>query len=75
MVASVSATGEEPEMVKIDEDGQLVWEQSRTASHTMFSSILPQPGGGFVVAGGAFADPVFNILLMQTDSAGHMAEW
>jgi len=62
-------------MVKIDEDGQLVWEQSRTASHTMFSSILAQPGGGFVVAGGAFADPVFNILLMQTDSAGHMAEW
>jgi hypothetical protein len=61
-------------LVKIDKDGQLVWKQNRTASHTMFSALLPHPDGGFVVAGATFRDPVFNILLIKTDSEGNMAE-
>ncbi|MGD8998031.1 MAG: hypothetical protein PVH80_07970 [Anaerolineae bacterium] len=62
-------------MVKIDENGGRLWERSRTASHTMFSTMLLHPDGGFVIAGGAFMDPVFNILLVKTDSEGRVAEW
>jgi WD40 repeat protein len=61
-------------LVKIDENGQRVWEQSRTASHTMFSTIVQHPDGGFVVAGATFRDPVFRILLIKTDSEGNVAE-
>ena len=61
-------------LVKIDENGQRVWEQNRTASHTMFSSILQHPDGGFVVTGATFRQPAFAILLIKTDSEGNVAE-
>jgi hypothetical protein len=57
-------------LVKIDENGQLLWQQIRPGSHTMISRILPYPDGGYVIAGGMFRDPVFNVLLMKTDSQG-----
>jgi hypothetical protein len=61
-------------LVKIDEDGKLVWERARTASHTMFSAILQHPDGGFVVAGGMSRDSMFNIVLIKTDHQGQVAE-
>ena len=57
-------------LVKIDENGQLLWERRRTASHTMLSTILQHPDGGYIIAGSTFRDPVFNILLIKTDSEG-----
>jgi len=61
-------------LVKIDENGQLVWEQSRAASHTMLSSLLQHPDGGFVVAGATFSEPAFIIVLIKTDGDGNMTE-
>jgi len=61
-------------LVKIDEDGKLVWERVRTASHTMISTILQHPDGGFVIAGGMSRGSTFNIVLMKTDSEGRVAE-
>ena len=60
--------------VKIDEDGTLVWERARKASHTMFSAILPHPDGGFVIAGGMPRGSMFNIVLIKTDHQGQVAE-
>jgi hypothetical protein len=60
--------------VKIDEEGQLIWERARTASHTMFSAILQHPDGGFVVAGGMSVGSMFNIVLIKTDHQGQVAE-
>jgi hypothetical protein len=60
--------------VKIDEDGQLVWERTQTASHTMLSALLPHPDGGFVTAGGMSRGSIFNIVLIKTDPEGRVAE-
>lgn len=61
-------------LVKIDENGQLLWEQIRAASHTMFATILQHPDGGYVIVGATFRDPVFNVLLIKTDSEGNVNE-
>ena len=60
--------------VKIDEDGNLVWERARSASHTMFSALLQHPDGGFVIAGGMSVGSMFNIVLIKTDHQGQVAE-
>jgi hypothetical protein len=61
-------------LVKIDEQGQLLWERSIPAVHTMFSTVLQHPDGGYLIAGSTFADPVFNVLLIKTDSEGNVDE-
>lgn len=61
-------------LVKIDEDGKLVWERARSASHTMFSAILQHPDGGFVVAGAMSKGSMFNIVLIKTNLQGQVAE-
>jgi hypothetical protein len=55
-------------LVKIDGNGQLIWQQVWPGSHTMISRVLQYPDGEFVIAGATFLDPVFNILLLKTDS-------
>jgi CubicO group peptidase (beta-lactamase class C family) len=61
-------------LVKIDENGQLLWQQIWPAAHTMLSRVLQHPDGGFVIAGGMFQEPVFNVLLVKTDSRGTVGE-
>ena len=61
-------------IVKVDKTGEQVWERTTTASHTMFSQIQGHPDGGFVVLGGTYQDPVFQILLAKTDSEGNVEE-
>lgn len=61
-------------LVKIDEKGQLLWQQTWPASHTMFSRVLQHPDGGFVIAGATFQEPVFKVLLVKTDSRGAVGE-
>jgi hypothetical protein len=40
----------------------------------MFSTVLQHPDGGYLIAGSTFADPVFNVLLIKTDSEGNVDE-
>ena len=57
-------------LVKIDANGQFVWEQAKPTTHTMFTAVLVRDG--FVIVGSTYRDPVFKIVLMQTDAEGHM---
>lgn len=61
-------------LVKIDENGQLLWRQAWPVSHTMFSRVLQHPDGGFVILGATFQEPVFKVLLVRTDSRGAVGE-
>jgi hypothetical protein len=61
-------------LVKVDENGQLLWRRNQPAAPTMFSSILQHPDGGFIIAGAIMRESVFNIILIKTDSDGNMAE-
>jgi hypothetical protein len=61
-------------LVKIDRNGQLLWEQILPASHTMFADILQHPDGGYVIAGSIFRDGTFDILVIKTDSDGNVSE-
>jgi hypothetical protein len=53
-------------LVKIDGDGQPLWQQTWPAAHTMLSGILPLSDGGYLIAGSLYTDPEFNILLIRT---------
>lgn len=61
-------------LVKVDEKGYLLWQQTWPASHTMFSRVVQHPDGGFVIAGATFQEPVFKVLLVKTDSQGAIGE-
>ena len=61
-------------LVKVDEKGHLLWQQTWPASHTMFSRVVQHPDGGFVIAGATFQEPVFKVLLVKTDSRGAVGE-
>lgn len=61
-------------LVKLDQHGQLVWQQTWPGSHTMFSRVLQHPDGGFVFLGATFQEPVFQALLVKTDSRGAIGE-
>jgi hypothetical protein len=62
-------------LVKIDGDGQLLWEQIiETDAHCMFGAILQHPDGGYVIAGSAFNGRTFDIFMIKTDSEGNVAE-
>lgn len=72
---SLSSWDEDIALVKIDENGQLVWEQIiKTATHNMYGTILQHPDGGYVIAGTTFRDRSFDIFMIKTDSEGHVTE-
>lgn len=60
-------------LVKIDENGQLVWQQTiETNTHTMLRRILVHPDGGYVITGSTFGRSNFDILLIKTDEEGNI---
>jgi hypothetical protein len=62
-------------LIKIDENGQLLWEKVfDTSTHSMFSTLLQHPDGGYVIAGARFMGQVFNIFVIKTDSEGNVLE-
>ena len=63
------------QIVKVDGNGQLLWEQViPVGSHTMVRTVLQHPDGGFVVGGATFDGSAFQILLVKTDPEGRVAE-
>jgi len=62
-------------LVKIDENGQLLWEKIiETSAHSMFAAILQHPDGGYVVAGSMLQGRTFDIFMIKTDSEGNVNE-
>jgi hypothetical protein len=62
-------------LVKIDANGQFLWEEViETSAHSMLSTILQHPDGGYVVAGSIMGTYSFNPLLIKTDSEGYVSE-
>ncbi len=62
-------------LVKIDEEGQLVWRQIiETGTHTMIASIQQHPDGGYIICASAFGGRNFEILLVKTDDQGRVLE-
>ncbi len=62
-------------LVKIDAQGQLVWQQTiETNTHTMLAEILLHPDGGYVIAGSTYRRGGFDILLVKTDADGIVSE-
>jgi hypothetical protein len=59
-------------LVKIDADGQFLWERTKATSHTMLATVFQHSDGGYVIAGSTFRDPMFNIVLIKTDSEGNL---
>jgi hypothetical protein len=61
-------------LVKIDGDGQLLWEQIvETDTHCMFGAILQHPDGGYVIAGSAYDGSTFDIFMIKTDVEGYVS--
>jgi hypothetical protein len=62
-------------LVKIDENGQLLWRQVfDTSAHSMFTTLFQHPDGGYVIAGASYTGRVFNIFLTKTDADGNVLE-
>ncbi len=62
-------------LVKIDANGQFLWEELvEISSHIMMRTILQHPDGGYVVAGSIMGTYSFNPLLIKTDAEGHVSE-
>ena len=62
-------------LIKIDENGQLLWEKVfDTSTHSMFTTLFQHPDGGYVIAGASYTGRVFNIFLIKTDSEGNVLE-
>jgi len=62
-------------LVKIDEEGQLVWKQIiETGTHTMIAAVKGHPDGGYVICGSPFNGRSFEILLVKTDQEGRVTE-
>jgi hypothetical protein len=59
-------------LVKLDADGQMVWEQTKTGAHTMYTSVMEHVDGGYVIVGSTLRVVVFNIMLTKTDAEGHL---
>jgi hypothetical protein len=60
-------------LVKIDENGQPVWQQIiETNTHTMLRGILEHPQGGYVIIGSTYRGSNFDILLIRTDAEGNV---
>ena len=62
-------------LIKIDEEGQLVWKQIlETGTHTMIAAVHQHPDGGYVICGSPFGGRNFDILLVKTDDQGRVTE-
>jgi WD40 repeat protein len=62
-------------LVKIDGDGQLLWEQIiETDAHCMFGTILQHPDGGYVVAGSIFNGRTFDIFVLKADAQDNVTK-
>ncbi len=62
-------------LVKVDANGQFLWEEViETSAHSMLSTILQHPDGGYVIAGSIMGTYSFNPLLIKTDSEGRVNE-
>jgi hypothetical protein len=62
-------------LVKIDENGQLLWEQIiETDAHCMFGAILQHPDGGYAIAGSAYNGNTFDIFMIKTDVEGNVVQ-
>ncbi len=62
-------------LVKIDANGQFLWEEIiETSAHSMLATILQHPDGGYVVAGSIMGTYSFNPFLVKADSEGHVSE-
>jgi serine-aspartate repeat-containing protein C/D/E len=60
-------------LVKIDTDGQFVWQQTiDTNTHTMLRGVLEHPQGGYVIVGTSYQGNDFDILLIHTDAEGNL---
>jgi serine-aspartate repeat-containing protein C/D/E len=57
-------------IIKIDAEGQLVWEHHTPVQHTIFSSMFLHPDGGYVIGGTTATDDGFRIFLIKTDADG-----
>jgi len=70
---SLSSWDEDLVLVKIDENGQLLWERViETNSHNMFGAILCHPDGGYLIAGSTYGNGGFDIFLVKTDAEGNV---
>ena len=61
-------------LIKLDKNGQALWQETWPSTHTMYSSIVQHPAGGFVLAGGKYEGNRFNVLLVKTDARGAVGE-
>ncbi len=62
-------------LIKIDAQGNLVWESIiQTNSHCMFANILQAPDGGFVIGGSIVQGGYFDIFLFKTDAEGRILD-
>jgi hypothetical protein len=62
-------------LLKIDGEGQPVWERTvETNSHNMFGAMSAHPDGGYVVAGSTHAGTGFDIFVLRTDAEGNWTE-
>lgn len=59
-------------LVKFDENGQQLWEQTRAMNHSMLGDLLQHPDGGYVISGSTYTDPVFNLFLIKTGPEGEL---
>lgn len=60
-------------IVKVDENGKLLWKQSFEAgTHSMFGTVLQHPDGGYVVAGSMFSNRNFDIFVLKTDAQANV---
>ena len=60
-------------LVKLDSDGQLVWQNKiEMASHNMFGSILQNPDGSIVIGGSTVQQGQFDIFLIKMDANGNI---
>lgn len=53
-------------LTRLDGEGRVLWHQAWPAKHTMYSAVLQQEGGGYVVAGTTAIDNVGCMMLIKT---------
>ena len=74
-VANLYSANADIALIKIDEDGQFLWQETIEANtHMMFAKLLRHPDGGFVIAGSTVRNNQFDILLVKTDAQGRVAD-
>jgi CubicO group peptidase (beta-lactamase class C family) len=60
-------------LIKINENGQLLWQQIiETDTHNMFGTMFQHPDGGYVIVGSTARGRQFDIFLIKTDAQGNV---